>query len=125
MKAFATLLALTTLSTSVFATSVHRSKVIEKMVCNFTEPFILLEVDTASKLVKINSANDGISMARIGTVYDSGRRISITFGADQVLLIDKKTKGSDGMSDKIYHVTGTLQRIGDSKNTLIGGCDIK
>ena len=97
-----------------------------KMVCDFTEPFITLKVDTESKIVEINDANVGQkTLARIGSINETRRHIALTYGADKILVIAKKAKGNNGMSDKIYNFSGSLRTVGQGGMTLVGGCDLK
>jgi hypothetical protein len=97
-----------------------------KVECDFTEPFINLKVDTERRIVEINDAIVGQrSAARIGSINETRKHLVISYGADKILVIAKKSKGNNGMSDKVYDFTGTLRTAGQNGTSLIGGCDLK
>jgi uncharacterized membrane protein len=107
--------------TCSFAINAHASK----FECNFTEPFILLKVDTTARIVHVNDVNaePQRSQAQIGSINETRRFITLSYGADKILMIDKSIKGNDGMSDNVYDFVGSLRTVGDNNNVLFGGCN--
>ncbi len=98
--------------------------------CNFTEPFIIVSLDTV-KLTATWSApgEEDVAVPVPGLTISEENILGATFDVDGVrhqLQIDFKVKGSDGMSDFIYPWAGKLLDHGkDSSGTpydLFGGC---
>jgi hypothetical protein len=118
MKSFTAFILMSAFTANAFATNMN---------CVFTEPFVTLDIDTKEMLVKIDDANaePAKSSARIGTINETKNHISITFGADNILLVDKRIKGDDGMSDNVYQATGHLKKVGEAGTLVQGGCNTK
>jgi uncharacterized membrane protein len=87
--------------------------------CAFTEPFINLTYDTYSKSVNVSNMGEhiktvsGVSMKAVEKSTD----VNVVDKAGQTVLTLRNEKGSDGMSDNEYMLTGIYEGN-------VGGCNV-
>lgn len=101
----------------------------ETVSCAFTEPFLTVIYDPAQKTVSVHEAIENNT-----EVYNVQSVISGADGSTEVTYTNKSGTvrslkyvidaqgGSDGMSNFIFPMTGTLGTKG-SAHTLVGGCE--
>lgn len=86
--------------------------------CSFTEPFVNLTYDTYSKTVNIKAiykhakSVSGVSMKAVENSTD----VNVVDKAGKTVLTLRNEAGSDGMSDRVFMLTGIYEGN-------VGGCD--
>lgn len=125
---------LLSLSPAAFASNIPTGKA----VCVFTEPFMSVTVDFDGKTMTVESIGEFIDTDVISDRTDVIKNITfVDGGADKIEVmyksefstkepislfrLDTTEKGSDGMSDKEYDVTGYVSVTGF---TYMGGCNL-
>ncbi len=97
----------------------------EVITCNFTEPFITMNVNEEAKTIEVidNSMDEThfYQMNEFGTEKDGRTRVGYGEGIDaSVLIYVKDGKGTDGMSDMIYPYSA--ESWASHSDVLYGAC---
>jgi uncharacterized membrane protein len=109
------------------------------ILCSWTEPFFSIDVNIRTKAVKVTSPMGDLMDGKIATERtDEISDVTSTIGGGvwtfvyapkgvdtkiEILKVDTKKKGSDGMSDKVYDAEGSTAIMGTGANNGIGGCN--
>lgn len=95
----------------------------EKVRCSFTEPFILVEIDTEKGTGSVSSPveEETESFKDLKVIDFGASKYSIDL-AEQTLSLDLNTEGSDGMSDYVFPISATLT-WSKAEAALVGGCE--
>lgn len=104
-----------TLSSLVQAEAMYKAE----YTCQFTEPFLSVVYNDSAKTVTVNEMGEQvlkISRADIKSDAKSKSLIVVDSRGNAILELSAK-EGSDGMSDRVYPMTGVYQG-------QIGGCSI-
>lgn len=96
----------------------------EVIACNFTEPFITVQLDLSTGDLVRNVIGDKVTSTK-AMVGAKGENIVLVESVDGSinLEIHLDKKGSDGMSDRIYDFEGILNDKTFGK--VFGGCNRK
>lgn len=123
-KRFVTFTFMFTLTQLTFAHQVN---------CQFTEPFINLELPAGKQLSKKNLTAKIINFNQEKTVkvlaaIESKSKIAYLLDVEGFIsmnkvIVDKSKNGNDGMSDEVYQAEGLLGSFEDATQ-LYGGCNI-
>jgi hypothetical protein len=126
-------IALTVMTLISVASFAQSKKVVPRIACVFTEPFInvdmlIKEDGSAGKVIISSVSADMKQKGSITSMVESedGKSSTATIKTksdEYKLTIFSQVKGSDGMSDLVYMAEGRLVNTSDKKE-IVGGCNL-